>query len=223
MPDTATFKAVLYDLDGTLLNTLGDIASAMNNVLTAKGFPAHPVDAYRFFVGDGMEMLVRRTLPVDLTGDAAMVQECLMEMKDEYSRLCYDTSRPYPGITELLRTLQKLDVSQSVFSNKPHDFTQEMVERYFPDISFHAVSGLRDGLPKKPDPAGALLIAESSGIPPADFFYLGDTATDMKTAISAGMFPAGAAWGFRGERELRENEARIILYSPEEVLPFFSS
>ena len=220
MINTVSFKAVLFDLDGTLLDTLEDIASAMNTVLASRGFTPHPIDSYRLFVGDGMKTLVRRTLPSEHSGNLSLIMECLSAMREEYSRTCYATTRPYPGIPSLLSALQNSGLKLSVFSNKPDDFTRDMTARYFPDIPFHSVMGLRDGVPKKPAPDGALIIAQSSGISPECFFYLGDTATDMKTALSAGMFAAGAGWGFRDVKELWENGALAVFENPGDVLKF---
>jgi len=215
---TETTRAVLFDLDGTLMDTLGDIAAAMNAVLSANGFPRHPVNAYRHFVGDGMETLVRRTVPEPLSVDDAVVSRCLAAMKDEYRARMYDTTSPYPGIPELLGELAARGLALAVFSNKPDNFTREMTARYFGGTPFVRVLGLSDGIPRKPDPSGALLIAREAGISPASFLYLGDTATDMMTARGAGMVPVGAAWGFRGERELLEHGARHIVHIPWEVL-----
>ena len=217
------FRAALFDLDGTLLDTLEDIASSMNAVLEAHGLPAHAVNSYRLFVGDGMEILVRRALPPGLSENADLVAACLRDMRDEYSRRCYDTSRPYPGIPEMLGGITRLGLKLAVFSNKSHDFTTGMTLRFFPGIPFSTVLGLTPDVPRKPDPAGALLIAREAGIAPADFLYLGDTSTDMVTATSAGMFAVGAAWGFRGEKELRESGASVIVNKPGEVLALCGS
>ena len=216
------FRAAIFDLDGTLVDTLHDIAASMNAVLASRGLPVHDTAAYRLFVGDGMETLVRRVLPDELAGDPALVAGCLADMRREYRRRCYNTSRPYRGIPEMLAALAAKGARLAVLSNKPQDFTAEMVERYFRDVPFLTIRGLRDGTPKKPNPAGALLIAREAGLPPDAFFYLGDTATDMATALDAGMYPAGAAWGFRGERELIESGAAAVLHHPGEVVPLFT-
>jgi phosphoglycolate phosphatase len=212
------YRAALFDLDGTLLDTLEDIASSMNVVLSSRGFPVHAVDLYRHFVGDGMETLVRRTLPPASSDDAELLAACLRDMRREYSRRCYDTSRPYPGIPEMLHGLSRSGIKLAVFSNKPDDFTKEMTAFFFPDIRFVMVLGLSPDVPRKPDPTGAFIIAREARVAPGEFLYLGDTATDMKTAAGAGMFAAGAAWGFRGEKELRENGARAIVNAPGEVV-----
>jgi len=209
-------KAFLFDLDGTLLDTLGDLAASMNAVLAARGLPVHPLDQYRYFVGDGMRELARRVLP-GKTSSEEIVDQLVEEMRLEYGARCYDTTAPYPGIMTMLEVAAATNKPMAVFSNKPHDFTTQMVKKYFPDIPFHMVLGVGGDVPRKPDPSGALKITRDTGINPEGFFYLGDTATDMQTATAAGMFAAGAAWGFRDEDELRKNGAVIVLQSPDEV------
>jgi phosphoglycolate phosphatase len=212
------FKAVLFDLDGTLLNTLDDLADSMNSALEQMGFPGHPVASYKVFVGDGVEVLVRRALPADHL-DEATVTDCVRAMRREYDRRMFDKTRPYPGIPELLDGLTKKNVVLGVLSNKPDGPTRTIVGQMLPRWKFAAVAGQRPGVHKKPDPSGALAIARDLNLAPADFLYLGDTSTDMKTAVSAGMYPVGAAWGFRDERELRESGAKAVATYPTDVLP----
>lgn len=209
-------KGFLFDLDGTLLDTLGDLADSMNAVLAARGLPVHPLDQYRYFVGDGMRELARRVLPGKAPAEE-IIDQLVEEMRLEYGARCYDSTAPYPGIMTMLEVVAATKKPMAVFSNKPHDFTTQMVKKYFPGIPFLMVLGVGGDVPRKPDPAGALKIARKTGINPEGFFYLGDTATDMRTAAAAGMFAAGAAWGFRDEDELRKNGAGIVLQSPDEV------
>ncbi len=213
--DISFVKAFLFDLDGTLLNTLQDLADSMNEVLSEKGLPVHPVHEYRYFVGDGMRELARRVYPGD--PHEKLVDDLVEEMRVEYGKRCYDTTGPYAGVNEMLEFLSEAGVPMAVFSNKPHEFTMEMVAYYFKEIPFRAVIGVNESVPRKPDPAGALMISKKIGIEPGKFIYLGDTATDMRTAISAGMYPAGAAWGFRDAQELRQNGAVIIMETPREL------
>ncbi|MFW5771398.1 MAG: HAD family hydrolase [Spirochaetota bacterium] len=212
-------QGFLFDLDGTLLDTLGDLADSMNAVLAARGLSVHPLDQYRYFVGDGMRELARRVLPEKAPPDE-IIDQVVEEMRLEYGARCYDTTVPYPGIMTMLEVVAAVNRPMAVFSNKPHDFTTQMVKKYFPDIPFHMVLGVGGDVPRKPDPAGALKIARETGIQPEGFFYLGDTATDMRTASAAKMFAAGAAWGFRDEDELRKNGAAIVMQSPDEVTAF---
>ncbi len=211
------FKAVLFDLDGTLLDTLEDLADSMNATLEILGLPGHPVEAYRRFVGKGVENLVQEAAPA-ARHDLALRAELLTGMREQYAHHWSNKSRPYPGILELLGALDERGVVKTVFSNKPHDFTVLCVTELLRDWRFDAVYGLLDGVPRKPDPTGALRVAAEVAIPPAEFLYLGDTDIDMKTAIGSGMFPVGALWGFRTGDELLASGAERLVAHPLEVL-----
>jgi phosphoglycolate phosphatase len=189
----------------------------MNAVLTGRGLPQHKKEAYKQFVGDGMEVLVRRALPESCRGEQ-LVQACLLAMRKEYSGRWRETTRPYEGIPELLDALQGRRLRMAIFSNKPDDFTREMVGALLAPWRFEAVVGARPEVPKKPDPTVALAIARDLGIPPARILYLGDSGTDMRTAVSAGMFPVGALWGFRDATELEANGARVLIARPMDLL-----
>jgi len=211
------YRAIIFDLDGTLLDTLEDLADTANRVLAARGFPTHEVDAYRYFVGDGAAMLIRRVLPEEHRDDETH-RTCLEAFLREYGQSWKVKTRPYDGVPEMLDALAARGLKMSILSNKPHEFTGQCVDELLPDWTFDLVLGQRYEVPRKPDPAGALEVAENLAIPPADFLYLGDTATDMKTAVAAGMFPVGALWGFRPAEELRESGARVLIERPMEVL-----
>ena len=210
--------AILFDLDGTLLDTLDDLADSMNATLLSLGFPAHDRSAYRIFVGDGVENLVRRALP-DGTGDEALVQSAVKRMREEYGSRWHDKTRPYDGIPELLDGAASRGVPCAVLSNKPHPATLEVVAHFFPRYRFAAVFGARPGVPIKPDAGAAREVAAALGVDPSRFLYLGDTNTDMLTAVAAGMDPVGALWGFREARELTEAGARVLASHPREILP----
>jgi len=211
------FDAVLFDLDGTLLNTIEDLADATNAVLARFGFPTHPVDPYYYFVGDGAEMLIRRALPEGRC-DSGTVRECVSRMREEYAK-CWDRKTlPYEGVSGLLDALTGRGVRMAILSNKPDDFTKPMVARLLPDWPFEQVVGALPGVPRKPDPTAALGIAEAMRLAPAGFLYLGDTGTDMKTANGAGMHAVGALWGFREAEELLDNGAKELAEKPEDVL-----
>lgn len=207
-------RAVLFDLDGTLVDTLDDIADAMNHALSAHGLPVHDPDAYRDLVGEGVPRLVERALPADRMELHGPVTEALGAW---YMDHMLDRSRPYPGVPELLDALAGRGVPMAVLSNKPDRATRWMVERLLGRWPFAAVVGEGE-TPRKPDPAGALAIAEGAGIPPAGWLYLGDTSTDMQTAVAAGMWPVGALWGFRGRDELLAHGARALVARPAQVL-----
>jgi phosphoglycolate phosphatase len=211
------FQAILFDLDGTLLDTLADIACAANAGLRELGFPTHPIESYRRFVGDGAGCLARRIMPEDHQDDET-VDRCREIIAAEYAKRWADNTKPYPGVPELLAELHVRGVPMAVLSNKPHDATRTVVDGYFPDHYFQVVRGSLPSVPIKPDPAGALQIAEELDILPGRFVYLGDTDTDMRTAVEAGMFPAGALWGFRTAEELTANGAKALLKKPQELL-----
>lgn len=215
------FHAVLFDLDGTLLDTLEDLADATNAALVAMGLPGHPLEAYKYFVGDGLEALVRRAMRPEGTGappDETVLARGIELARQEYARRWADKTRPYPGIPELLDGLAERAVPAAVFSNKPDQFTRLCVERLLSSWHFAIIQGATPELPRKPDPCGALAIAAKLGVAPADILYLGDTNTDMWTAIAAGMYPVGALWGFRTADELRAAGAAVLASRPADVL-----
>ncbi len=212
------YKAILFDLDGTLLDTLEDLADSMNAVLASRGFPTHPLAEYRYFVGDGVEMLVRRAVPPDSTGNEKVIKSCMDQMREEYSQRWQDKSKPYPGIFELLDGLTAGGVSLTMLSNKPDAFVLQIARHFFGKWKFAVARGALPDVPRKPDPSAALAISRTIAVPPGSFLYLGDTNTDMQTATAAGMFPVGALWGFRPEAELREAGARFLAARPQDVL-----
>ncbi len=211
------WQAVLFDLDGTLLDTLEDLADATNAVLAREGLPTHPVHKYRYFVGDGLRNQVSRALPPGSRGQQT-VARCMKAAREEYARRWDRNTRPYEGVPEMLDGLTARAVRMSILSNKPDDFARLVVARLLSEWSFEVVLGAREGVPLKPDPAGALQVARQMACPPEQFLYVGDTATDMRTARAACMFPVGAVWGFRTEHELRESGARELLNRPQELL-----
>ena len=212
-----SFRAVLFDLDGTLLDTVADLADATNAALGQMGFAGHPVEAYKRMIGDGMEMLARRVLPAEQC-DAAAVARCAALVKQEYASCWSRKTRPFAGIPELLDALAARGLPTAVLSNKPEEFTQLCVARLLGRWRFAAVLGQSPRLPKKPDPAGARQIAARLGQPPGEIVYLGDTDTDMQTAVAAGMFPAGALWGYRDREELLAHGAKALLQQPPDLL-----
>lgn len=213
-------KAAIFDLDGTLLDTLEDLADAANEALAAAGLPPHPVDAYRIFVGDGIQTLVRRIVPTD--GAEEKVTEVLTLYRAAYGRRWKNKTRPYDGIPEMLTALTQRTVRMAVLSNKPQRFTELCMAHHLPGFAFAPVLGQREEVPRKPHPAGALEIAEKLGLSPGEIAFVGDTRTDMDTATAAGMVPVGVTWGFREVEELRAHGARVIVHHPLELLPFFA-
>ena len=211
------YKAVIFDLDGTLLDTLADLGDALNRVLGKRRFPTHTLDEYRYFVGNGTRILITRALPEEKRDDDT-ISECLAAFREDYGRSWNVKTRPYPDVPEMLDALTDRELKIGVVSNKPDDFTKLCVSRLLPRWKFSVVIGQRDGIPHKPDPKGAFEAAKRLEVQPADCLYLGDSAVDMKTAIAAGMYPVGALWGFRSEEELRENGAKALIKQPLEIL-----
>jgi phosphoglycolate phosphatase len=185
-------------------------------VLREFSFPEHPSDPYRFFVGDGMEVLARRAAPPGTPDQTIklMTQRMGETYRDNWDKLTH----PYPGIKELLDELTHRGLPLGVLSNKPDPFTQLMIRHYFGESRFGAIAGAKPEVAKKPDPAGALALAQDLAVAPADFLYLGDTNTDMKTALAAGMLAVGVTWGFRPRRELEDAGAEFIIDHPQELL-----
>ncbi len=211
------YRAVLFDLDGTLLDTVQDLADSVNVVLRRHGFPEHDVQAYKYFVGDGVEELARRALPEEQRREP-LLSRCVAAIREEYSHRWANNTRPYEGIPELLDALSASDIRMAILSNKPDDSTRATVSRLLPNWRFHPVVGASASVPMKPDPGGALAIAHSLDLPPDAFIYLGDTATDMKTARAAGMYAVGALWGFRTAGELTQSGAQAIIEKPGRLL-----
>ena len=212
---TKNFRAVLFDLDGTLADTLADLANATNWALTQLGCPTHPLDSYRYKVGDGARQLCAQALPLD---KQSLTDKAVRLMRRHYEAHDFDRTRLYPGIPELVSALTAQGCTMAVLSNKPDDSTKRMIAHYFSPSPFAVVRGQLPDVPLKPNPTAALQIAEELAIQPAQWLYLGDTNTDMRTALAAGMMPVGVLWGFRDREELVESGAKHIVARPEEVL-----
>jgi phosphoglycolate phosphatase len=210
-------RAILFDLDGTLLDTLADLGRSVNLVLEAHGCPGHPIEAYRYFVGEGVVRLFERTLPAGHR-DAKVVGACVRDFERVYGENWNVQTRLYPGVADLLDALTERGVRMAVLSNKPDVFTRQCAEAYLAPWRFEAVFGQREGIPRKPDPTGAGEIVERLAVPPESFIYLGDTSTDMETARNAGMHGVGVAWGFRPVEELRSAGAEAILEHPTDLV-----
>lgn len=209
--------AVVFDLDGTLLDTLEDLADCCNRVLRQRGFAEHPLAAYRHFVGDGREKLIWRALP-EAHRTAGVVTNAVEEFNHYYNLHWADKTRPYPGVIDLLTELRRRAIQCAVVSNKPHRFTEIAVSGLLAAFEFAAVLGARDGTPNKPHPALAFEAAKKMGVAPQRCLYVGDTDVDMYTASAAGMLPVGASWGFRGREELLRAGAAFLLSCPQDLL-----
>jgi len=210
-------KAFIFDLDGTLINSLADLAEGINRMLEERGYPRQPLDVFPLYIGDGVRALVEKALP-----PTSLATEDLDARVIDYQRHYGDTwnqeTKPYDEIVDVLQTLRARGHKVGVLSNKPHAFTVLCCEHFFPDFVFDVVFGARDGVARKPDPAGALEIARLMGLSPEDCAFVGDSGIDMETAVRAGMLPIGVKWGFRDESELREYGAKVLVDSPKQIL-----
>ncbi|MFP4104523.1 MAG: HAD family hydrolase [Phycisphaerae bacterium] len=211
------YHAAIFDLDGTLLDTLADLADSMNHVLEWNGHEKHPLDAYKYFVGNGMEMLVRRAIPVELC-DENRVRKYLSAFKAEYATRWDKETVPYHGIADMLDQLQDKCVRTAVLSNKAHDFTGLCVEKLLGDWSFDVVQGVSEAIPPKPDQKGVQSVIERLDVDPSRIIYLGDTSTDMQTAKGSNLFAVGCSWGFRPRRELLDAGADVVIDHPSELV-----
>jgi len=208
-------QGFIFDLDGTLVDTLGDIATGMNSFLQSRGLPVHPTEDYRPMVGKGLLHLIGEAVPLAYKGQA---QTWFPEVLAIFEEMGAGSSLPYPGVTDTLGKLASLRVPMAVVSNKPDPVTVQVVAQLFPSIPFALVRGGLDGIPVKPHPAGALEAAKAMGLEPETCGFLGDSDVDMKTAQAAGMVPLGAAWGFRSREELTQAGASMLLDGIQEIL-----
>ncbi|XXF78741.1 HAD family hydrolase [Myxococcaceae bacterium GXIMD 01537] len=209
-------RAALFDLDGTLLDSLADIGTSMNHALAAQGLPTHPLPAYRHFVGEGVRVLVHKAAAPEARED---VHEALLaRYRAYYDAHLLDFTRPFPGLHSVLEGLAADGVRLGVLSNKSDGFTRRLVAHFFPGVPFGAVYGERPGVPRKPDPTAALGLAAELGVPAEACAFVGDTAIDMGTARAAGMYAVGVTWGFRDADELRAAGAQVLATTAEELL-----
>lgn len=209
------YKAVIFDLDGTLLNTLDDLANSANHVLRELGFAQHDVEKYKYFVGNGIPKLIERCLPPDKQEYKQQALTMFMEYYGIHSR---DKTAPYKKIPELLSALHEKGIKLGVITNKAHGIAGRVVAYYLGENTFDFVRGLDSTIPAKPDPKGSLEVAARLSVKPEDVLYAGDSGVDMQTAVNAGFTPCGVLWGFRKEDELKQNGAVHIIASPEELL-----
>lgn len=215
--NSSSYKAVLFDLDGTLINSLHDIADSMNRVLEKKGYQTHDYDAYRYFIGRGLYNLVGRTLP-ESEKTEQNIRNLYQELLRDYEVNLLQKTVLYRGIPELLDELVAKGIKLTILSNKADNFTKKIAAELLKTWPFEVVLGSGDNVPRKPDPTGAMMVCEALQLKPSDFLYIGDTSTDMQTACAAGMYPVGVTWGFRTKEELLENGAKTIIDKPMELL-----
>ena len=214
------FKGIIFDLDGTLVNSLEDIADSMNTVLREFNFPVHNVQTYKQFVGHGIRNLILKALP-ETDRDAAIIEKCYHTMMEVYRNNCINKTRPYDGIVELLDALASRNLKLAVFSNKTDEFTKKIVLALLPNWNFEAIIGLSNEAHKKPNPSVVLHISEIFNLNAENIIYVGDSGVDMQTANNAGMYAVGALWGFQEKEELLSNGARHLINHPLDLIKIF--
>ena len=210
------FKAVIFDLDGTLINSLNDLADSGNELLRTYGYEPYPVERYRFFVGNGSRKLMERILPAGTAPEE--IDKALAVYKGIYAQRYLNKTRPYAGMPEVLAALRARGIKLGVCTNKHVEAATTIVGTLFKEGTFDELLGDKPGLKRKPDPSGVLAIADRLGVKPEEVAYLGDTQVDMLTAKNAGFYPVGVLWGFRDKQELLDNGAQVLLSRPEELL-----
>lgn len=210
-------EAVIFDLDGTLINTLHDLGNSVNKALASLGYPVHDIESYKNYIGNGTEAMVKKALP-EGKREKQNIEQCLSKFNDIYELEFNVKSRLYDGIPALLDRLADKQIKLSILTNKPFKFTQKYVESHLANWPFEIVIGQTDGLPRKPDPSGALNIINVLNVDRSKILYLGDTGVDMITAVKAGVHPVGVLWGFRDEKELVENGALSLINKPLELI-----
>ena len=210
------FDGVVFDLDGTLIDSLEDIANAANATLAELGKPTCTLESFKTHVGDGVSVLFQRALP-QTQSDPSLLAQCMSIYQGHYDRGWDHCTKPYPGIERMLAGLRSFGMKLAVLSNKPDHFTKRCVERFFPEVPFAQVLGHSDRFPRKPDPSSAIWIASELSCESSRVAYVGDTNTDMLTATSAGLYAIGVSWGFRDTDEIRQAGARQICDSAEEL------
>ena len=210
-------RLYIFDLDGTVLDTIADLAASANYALAEFGYPGHPVEAYRFFVGNGISKLIERALPEGHRSkeDVAKVRERFIPYYNIHNA---DFSRPYEGVTEVMEELQRRGCMIAVASNKYQEATEKLIPHYFPTIKFVSILGQREGVPSKPDPIIVYEIMEAAGVSRSEVVYIGDSSVDMQTGTNAGVTTIGVSWGFRPKSELMAYNPKRIVDKPEEIL-----
>jgi phosphoglycolate phosphatase len=210
-------QGIIFDLDGTLLDSIGVIADSLNQVLIDFKFPTHDVNTYKEMVGDGIESLIFKAMPKEYAS-ADLVKKIIVQYRQIYSADWRSKTKPYYGIPELLFSLQQKKIPLAVISNKVEEYTQIMVKELLPKIDFQVVHGARPDIPLKPDPTAALAIAEKIKASPQQMMFIGDSDIDITTGHNAGMIPIGVLWGFRQAEELIQAKAAFLLKHPSDLL-----
>lgn len=213
-------KAVIFDLDGTLTDTIASIKLSADLAVGKFGFGPYTEEQYKYFVGDGAAVLIERCLEAGGDSAHANFEKAFAEYQKTFEKYCMYQVEPYKGIRELLAALKEKGVKTAVLSNKPHARTLNVIDEVFGADCFDMVQGQKEGIARKPSPEGVFCILKELGLKPEEILYLGDTGTDMQTGKSAGAFTVGALWGFRTKEELCENHADAVIETPPELLEY---
>lgn len=209
-------KAILFDLDGTLVNSLSDLASSVNFALNKHSFPTHQIDKYKYFVGDGMVKLIERALPDNLSDDKTF-KLVFDDFMSHYRKHFMDRTLPYDGIEALLSSLKAMGMKIAVVSNKSHEMTLQVVDKLL-DFDFDYITGKKEGFPTKPDPKLTQIVMESLDVTACECVFIGDSGMDMSVAKNVNCKGIGVLWGFRTYEELKNNGADYIVSNPNEIL-----
>ena len=212
--------AVIFDLDGTLLNTLGDLRAATNHALEVRGLPPHSMEEIRQFIGNGIRLLICRAMPEGTP--EAEIDAALDDFKAYYAAHIHDRTVPYDGIPQLLTALRKRGIKVAVLSNKIDSASQQLIEYFFPEKT-DVVFGEHVGVPRKPDPTSCRMVMQRLGVQPEQVLYVGDSGTDMQTAKNAGLYAVGVTWGFRSKEVLLKCGADVLVHRPEQILQILDS
>ena len=212
------YKACIFDLDGTLTDTLESLTYSVNETLRELGLPTITSEQCKSFVGNGARYLIERALEASGDTKLALIEKGMETYGRVFQKHCTYHVAPYEGIVELLQELKKSGIKLAVLSNKPHLQTQDVVATYFEPEMFQYVQGQQEGVPRKPDPTAARMIAENMGVDPKECVYIGDSEVDMQTANAAGMESVGVTWGFRCRHILEEHGAKHIIDQPKELI-----
>lgn len=216
-------QLAIFDLDGTLLNTIKDLGEAVNYALDRNGFHTHSVASYPFFVGNGVKRLIERSLPEDARKDKTVVSTMLKDFKRYYNEHNTDRTAPYEGIPELLHHLQDNGIQLAVASNKYQQATLKIINHFFPDINWIAIQGQEEDIPVKPDPSIIFMILAKAHITKQETIFVGDSGIDMETARRACIDSVGVSWGFRPVKELKEYHANVIINKPMDIIPIIEN
>ena len=210
------YKGIIFDLDGTLVDSLHDISDAMNTVLESLNYPTHTYDTYQYFIGSGLRNLVSKALPSTNNSDE-QIEICFESMINEYREICTLKTKPYEGIVELLENLTSQNIKMAVFSNKADELTKKIASEIFPNY-FDTAVGLSIEELKKPNPFEAVEISKNWNLKPEEILFVGDSDIDMQTAVNANMFPVGVSWGYRTEDELKTSGAKLVINNASELI-----